>query len=117
MKKAITVLFIAYMLVMGVAVLANAGLKDIVDTGAKAADFITLVEAIKTFDNTNCVTVDAIQNATGVDLKGVTDNQIQNYFVGVTLSVAQVDVIQEAAVASDTMCEFIAGLVLPATDN
>jgi hypothetical protein len=117
MKKAIAVLFIAYMLVMGMAVLANAGLADIVNSGEKASDFVTLVESIKTFNNVNCPTVDAIEAATGVDLKGVTDNKIQIYFGGVTISAAQIVVIKQAAIASDTMCEFIDTLVLPATDN
>jgi hypothetical protein len=111
------ILAISLIFIFLLAPAAMAGLKEITDAGAKGQKFVSVVESIKTFNNTVCPIVDTLETETGVDLKGVTDSKIQTYFSGVTLSQAQIDVVQEAAVASDTMCEFIDTLILPATDN
>jgi hypothetical protein len=116
MKK-IFIICIALAFLLGVTVTAMAGLKEISDAGVKGQKFIQVVDAIKSFNNTICPIVDSLEAGTGVDLKSVTDNQIQVYFSGITLSQAQIDVVQEAAIASDSMCEYIDTLALPATDN
>jgi hypothetical protein len=116
MKKILAICLIIMVLMGGMGT-SHAGLKEISDAGVKGQKFITVVEAIKTFNNTICPIVAGLETDTGVDLKSVTDNQIQAFFSGLTLSQAQIDVVQEAAIASDNICEYIDTLVLPATDN
>lgn len=113
MKKAISALMIAFMLVAGIAL---AGLKDIPDAGAKGEKFRSVVLAVKTFKNTHCVTVAGLEADTGVDLKTVTDNQIQNFFSVITLSAQSIAEIKAAAIAIDGICEYIELQSLPATD-
>ena len=116
MKKIFAIALVA-VFILGMAVTGFAGLKEIKDIGTKAELFIAPTEDTKSYYNTTCTSLAALESATGADLKSVSDAKVQAYFSGVTLSQAQIDVIKAAALI-DQVCELLDIIVpqLPATD-
>jgi hypothetical protein len=116
MKKAITAIMVA-IFVMGLALIAEAGLKDIPDAGNKGSAILTGVERLKATRNIVCPKITALESATGVDIKAVTDNKVLAYFDPIPLAAAEILAYKKGAVALDLFCEFYDTLDLPATDN
>jgi hypothetical protein len=91
---------------------------DMDDTGPKGKKYIELVSYLDTYDEAYCNGIlNAIETNRGLDLKNITDEQIQQLWGAWTLTQDQKDVIFLIANASDRICELMDTMAMPGVNQ